>query len=198
MREDQIIPCHHCLPITITDHFRGLTLLPAFCRMHALLRGSPSASGISIPHDRAIHGLPSSSPSKMNETILIIGIDGDLQQDSEDILKLLSYTATYDLVCGWRQQRQDGLVKKMSSRIANLVRDFFTHDGVHDTACPLKIFLRPLLERLHLFEGMHRLFPASRSCMGSLSLRCRSGITRAFTAFPNTAWETDYSNLSMI
>jgi len=60
---------------------------------------------------------------------LIIGIDGDLQQDSEDILKLLPYAATYDLVCGWRQQRQDGLVKKMSSRIANLVRDFFTHDG---------------------------------------------------------------------
>jgi len=96
----------------------------------------------------------------MSETILIIGIDGDLQQDSEDILKLLPYTATYNLVCEWRQQRQDGLVKKMSSRIANLVRDFFTHDGVHDTACPLKIFQRPLLERLHLFEGMHRLFPA--------------------------------------
>jgi len=75
-------------------------------------------------------------------------------------LKLLPYTATYDLVCGWRQQRQDGLVKKMSSRIANLVRDFFTHDGVHDTGCPLKIFRRPVLERLHLFEGMHRFFPA--------------------------------------
>ena len=51
-------------------------------------------------------------------------------------------------------------MKKMSSRIANLVRDFFTHDGVHDTGCPLKIFRRPVLERLHLFEGMHRFFPA--------------------------------------
>lgn len=91
---------------------------------------------------------------------LIIGIDSDLQQDSEDILKLLPYTATYDLVCRWRQQRQDGLVKKMSSRIANRVRNFFTHDGVHDTGCPLKIFRRPVLERLHLFEGMHRFFPA--------------------------------------
>jgi len=96
----------------------------------------------------------------MSETILIIGIDGDLQPDSEDILKLLPYTATYDLVCGWRQQRQDGLVKRTSSRIANLVRDFFTHDGVHGTGCPLKIFRRPMLERLHLFEGMHRFFPA--------------------------------------
>ena len=91
---------------------------------------------------------------------LIIELDGDLQQDSEDILKLLPYTATYDLVCGWRQQRQDGLVKKMSSRIANHVRNFFTHDGVHDTGCPLKIFRRPVLERICLFEGMHRFFPA--------------------------------------
>ena len=91
---------------------------------------------------------------------IIIQIDGDLQQDSADILTLLPYTATYDLVCGWRQQRQDGLVKKMSSRIANRVRNFFTHDGVHDTGCPLKIFRRPVLERLRLFEGMHRFFPA--------------------------------------
>ncbi|MGQ0693994.1 MAG: glycosyltransferase family 2 protein [Nitrospiraceae bacterium] len=91
---------------------------------------------------------------------IIIQIDGDLQQDSEDILKLLPYTAAYDLVCGWRQQRQDGLVKKLSSLIANRVRNLITHDGVHDTACPLKIFRRSALERIRLFEGMHRFFPA--------------------------------------
>jgi dolichol-phosphate mannosyltransferase len=91
---------------------------------------------------------------------LIIHTDGDLQQDSQDILKLLPYTDTHDLVCGWRQERQDGLVKRLSSRIANSVRIFFTHDGIHDTGCPLKIFRRPVLERIRLFEGMHRFFPA--------------------------------------
>lgn len=91
---------------------------------------------------------------------IIIQIDGDLQQDSEDILKLLPCTATHDLVCGWRQQRQDGVVKMLSSRIANRVRNYFTHDGVHDTGCPLKVFRRPVLERIRLFEGMHRFFPA--------------------------------------
>lgn len=91
---------------------------------------------------------------------IIIQIDGDLQQDSEDILKLLPLASTYDLVCGWRQQRQDGLIKKLSSLIANRVRNLVTHDGVHDTGCPLKIFRRPVLERIHLFEGMHRFFPA--------------------------------------
>ena len=91
---------------------------------------------------------------------IIIQIDGDLQQDSEDILKLLPYTASHDVVCGWRQQRQDGLVKKFSSLIANRVRNIFTHDGMHDTGCPLKVFRRPVLERIRLFEGMHRFFPA--------------------------------------
>ena len=91
---------------------------------------------------------------------IIIQIDGDLQQDSKDILKLLPYTDTHDLVCGWRLERQDGLVKKLSSKIANRVRNVFTHDGVHDTGCPLKIFRRPVLERIRLFEGMHRFFPA--------------------------------------
>jgi len=91
---------------------------------------------------------------------IIVQIDGDLQQDSEDILKLLPHTATHDVVCGWRQQRQDGLVKKLSSLIANRFRNHFTHDGVHDTGCPLKVFRRPVLERIRLFEGMHRFFPA--------------------------------------
>ena len=91
---------------------------------------------------------------------IIIQIDGDLQQDCEDILKLLPHTASHDVVCGWRQRRQDGFVKMISSRIANRVRNFFTHDGVHDTGCPLKVFRRPVLERITLFEGMHRFFPA--------------------------------------
>jgi dolichol-phosphate mannosyltransferase len=92
---------------------------------------------------------------------IIVLIDGDMQQDSEDILKLIPYTETHDLVCGWRQQRQvDGPVKTISSLIANRVRNFFTHDGVHDTGCPLKVFRRPVLERIRLYEGMHRFFPA--------------------------------------
>lgn len=91
---------------------------------------------------------------------LIVHIDGDLQQDSEDIVKLLPLASTYDLVCGWRQERQDGFVKKVSSRIANTVRNWVTHDGVHDTGCPLKVFRRPVLERICLYEGMHRFFPA--------------------------------------
>ena len=128
---------------------------------------------------------------------IIIQIDGDLQQDSQDILKLLPYTDTHDLVCGWRQERQDGLVKKMSSRIANRVRNFFTHDGVHDTGCPLKIFRRCWSDCASS-KACTDSFPRSRSCMGSRLQKCRSGITRAFMASPSTAWAIDCSNLSTI
>jgi glycosyltransferase involved in cell wall biosynthesis len=91
---------------------------------------------------------------------LIVTLDGDLQYDAHDILKLLPLSKEYDLVCGWRRDRHDNLVKRLSSRIANAVRISVTQDGVHDTGCSLKIFRRRVVERIPLFEGMHRFFPA--------------------------------------
>lgn len=91
---------------------------------------------------------------------LVITIDGDLQNDPEDIGTLLPYAQDFDLVCGWRKDRHDNLVRKLSSRIANAVRSAVTDDRVHDTGCSLKIFRRAVIERLQLFDGMHRFFPA--------------------------------------
>ena len=91
---------------------------------------------------------------------LVVELDGDLQDDPADILRMVPLAAQYDLVCGWRQDRHDSLLRKFSSRIAFLVRNAVTRDGIHDTACPLKVFRRVVLERLQLFEGMHRFFPA--------------------------------------
>jgi len=91
---------------------------------------------------------------------LIATLDGDLQYDPQDILKLLPLAARFDLVCGWRQARQDTLIKRLSSRIANAVREAVIRDGMRDTGCSLKIFQRRVVEQLPLFEGMHRFFPA--------------------------------------
>jgi len=91
---------------------------------------------------------------------LIATLDSDLQFDPADIPRLLPLAEQYDLVCGWRRDRHDTLVKRLSSRIANLVRNTVTHDGVHDTGCSLKVFRRAIIERIPLFEGMHRFFPA--------------------------------------
>lgn len=91
---------------------------------------------------------------------LIVTLDGDLQYDAEDILTLLPHIRHYDLVCGWRKDRHDHVVRKLSSRIAFVVRNAVTQDGIHDTGCSLKVFRRAVVEKLQLFEGMHRFFPA--------------------------------------
>lgn len=91
---------------------------------------------------------------------LVATMDGDLQNDPADIATLLPYATNFDLVCGWRKSRHDSLVRKVSSRVANAVRSAVTGDRVHDTGCSLKIFRRRVVDRLQLFTGMHRFFPA--------------------------------------
>jgi glycosyltransferase involved in cell wall biosynthesis len=91
---------------------------------------------------------------------LVATLDGDLQFDPADIPKLLPLATQYDLVCGWRKDRHDSLVRKLSSRVAYLVRSAVTGDRIHDTGCSLKVFRRAVVERLQLFEGLHRFFPA--------------------------------------
>jgi len=88
-------------------------------------------------------------------------MDGDLQNDPADIPRLLAEIARgADLVCGYRINRQDTLVKRLTSRIANAVRSRFTKDGVRDTGCTLKAIRRECISALVPFKGMHRFIPA--------------------------------------
>ena len=88
-------------------------------------------------------------------------LDGDLQNDPADIPKLLAeIDRGADLVCGYRAQRKDTVVKRITSRVANFVRSRFTRDGVRDTGCTLKAMRRECRDALVLFYGMHRFLPA--------------------------------------
>jgi glycosyltransferase involved in cell wall biosynthesis len=88
-------------------------------------------------------------------------IDGDLQNDPADIRKLLAEIERgADLVCGYRAQRKDTVVKRITSRVANFVRSRFTKDGVRDTGCTLKAMKRECVTALLPFKGMHRFIPA--------------------------------------
>jgi glycosyltransferase involved in cell wall biosynthesis len=88
-------------------------------------------------------------------------IDGDLQNDPADIPRLLAEIERgADLVCGYRAQRKDTFVKRVTSRIANFVRSRFTKDGVRDTGCTLKAMRRECISALLPFKGMHRFIPA--------------------------------------
>lgn len=91
----------------------------------------------------------------------VVLIDGDLQNDPADIPGLLAEIARgVDLVCGYRAQRRDTLVKRLTSWIANAVRSRFAKDGVRDTGCTLKAMRRECVSALVPFKGMHRFIPA--------------------------------------
>jgi dolichol-phosphate mannosyltransferase len=91
---------------------------------------------------------------------IIITMDGDMQNDPHDIPILLEKIESCDLVCGWREKRNDNLVRRISSLIGNGVRRAFTGDHIHDTGCSLKAFRSEYAKQLKLFTGMHRFFPA--------------------------------------
>jgi glycosyltransferase involved in cell wall biosynthesis len=91
---------------------------------------------------------------------VIVIMDGDLQTHAADIATLLQKIARYDVVCGRRMVRQDHIIRKISSRIANAVRAAVIGDGMHDTGCGFMLFRRHVVGSFPLFEGMHRFFPA--------------------------------------
>ena len=87
-------------------------------------------------------------------------IDSDLQTTPMDFDLLLAHIGPYDLVTGVRSNRKDSFVKNMSSTIANGIRRSFTHDGMDDTGCPLKIIKTDYAKRIPMFKGLHRFLPA--------------------------------------
>lgn len=87
-------------------------------------------------------------------------IDSDLQTNPEDFNLLLEHIDSFDLVTGVRANRKDSFVKNMSSKIANGIRRSFTHDGMDDTGCPLKVIKTDLAKRIPMFKGLHRFLPA--------------------------------------
>ncbi|WP_053972459.1 glycosyltransferase family 2 protein [Mangrovimonas sp. ST2L15] len=94
------------------------------------------------------------------DTPLLGYIDSDLQTAPEDFNLLLEHIGSNDLVTGVRSDRKDSFVKNMSSKIANGIRRSFTHDGMDDTGCPLKVIKSEYAKRIPMFRGLHRFLPA--------------------------------------
>ena len=93
---------------------------------------------------------------------IIITMDGDLQNDPEDIPKLLDAleNGDYDVVCGWRFDRADSMLKKSFSKIANGLRRRFTDEDIHDSGCTLRAYKKECIADLELYGEMHRYIPA--------------------------------------
>lgn len=99
---------------------------------------------------------------------VIITMDGDLQNDPEDIALLLTkINEGYDIVSGWRVDRKDPFfTKKLPSKFSNCLASKLTGVKLHDFGCTFKAYRREVVENINLYGEMHRYIPALASQMG--------------------------------
>tara|TARA_B100001057_G_scaffold499215_1_gene609031 strand:- start:1579 stop:2274 length:696 start_codon:yes stop_codon:yes gene_type:complete len=99
---------------------------------------------------------------------IIATIDSDGQNIPEDLFKLIKLFKShkYDLVSGIRKIRNDSLIKRISSKIANRYRMFILKDSCKDTGCSLKIFKKSIFLKFKYFNGIHRFIPSLFECNG--------------------------------
>ena len=98
----------------------------------------------------------------------IITIDGDLQNDPQDIPRLLEkIDEGFDIVSGWRVERKDAfLTRRLPSYFANKLISWVTGVKLHDYGCTLKAYKREVIKKVNLYGEMHRFIPAVASWMG--------------------------------
>jgi dolichol-phosphate mannosyltransferase len=95
-----------------------------------------------------------------------VTLDGDGQNDPEGIVNMFhvlmehAHAGQKVMVAGQREKREDNIVRKLSSRVANKIRSGILGDGVRDTGCALKMFRRDDYLSLPYFNHMHRFLPA--------------------------------------
>ncbi len=113
-----------------------------------------------IDHDRN-HGLTAALDCGFRHADgKVIGmLDADMQNPPAAIADLLAALPDADMVIGWRKDRDDPWIKRISSKIANGYRNWRTNEQVHDVGCGLKVFRREVIARIKLWNGMHRFLP---------------------------------------
>src|SRR5262244_218807 len=91
----------------------------------------------------------------------VVTMDADLQNDPHDIPTLIGHLDRWDAVTGWRVQRGDGdsWMRRMSSRVANRVRNGLSDESIQDSGCTFRAFRRECLRDLVLYRGFHRFIP---------------------------------------
>lgn len=130
---------------------------------------------IKVIHFRANHGQTAAMMAGFDHAKgdIIIPIDGDLQNDPADIaLMLAKLDEGYDVVSGWRKNRQDAALRRnLPSRIANRLISVISGVHLHDYGCSLKVYRRDVMEGVRLYGEMHRFIPIYASWQGGADHR---------------------------
>ena len=91
----------------------------------------------------------------------VVVMDADLQNDPHDIPKLIGALDRWDAATGWRVEREkgDSIVRRISSRVANRIRNAISDETIQDSGCTFRAFRRECLRDLVLYRGFHRFIP---------------------------------------
>jgi glycosyltransferase involved in cell wall biosynthesis len=91
----------------------------------------------------------------------IVTMDADLQNDPADIPRLLAHLSVWDAVTGWRVNRGagDSWLRRLSSWVANRVRNALSDETIRDSGCTFRAFRRECVRELTLYRGFHRFLP---------------------------------------
>lgn len=174
------------LSLVVPVHNEEENLRPLWAEIHALLATLPVAAEVLfvndgstdgssavldalrtadprirvLDHDRN-HGLTAALDCGFRHARgAVVGmLDADGQNPPGEIATLLAALPGADMVIGWRRERNDPWIKRISSKIANAYRNRRTREQVHDTGCGLKVFRREILDRVKLYNGLHRFLP---------------------------------------
>ena len=113
-----------------------------------------------IDHDKN-HGLTAALDCGFRHArgAVVAMLDADLQNPPMELARLHALLPDADMAIGWRKDRKDPWLKRVSSRVGNGYRNWRTRESVHDTGCALKVFKREVIERIKLWKGMHRFLP---------------------------------------
>jgi len=90
---------------------------------------------------------------------IIATIDADLQNDPEEIPRLIPMLDGYDMITGWRKKRQDSKFRRVQTKLANGIRNWISQETINDSASSLKLYKRHCLDGIQLYTGMHRFMP---------------------------------------
>lgn len=104
---------------------------------------------------------------------VIVTLDADLQNDPADVPGMLRHYGEYQMITGWRFNRNDTLSKRIGSRIGNAVRNRLTWENIHDTGCSLKIMDAAMAKRIKMFKGLHRFLPTLMRLEGARVLEIK-------------------------
>jgi len=174
--EENILPLHEELLAVLKKLDRDYEIIfiddgstdKTLERLRLLCKSDPSTKVISFLRNYG-QTAALSAGIDFSKGRIIIPMDGDLQNDPQDILSLLQKIEEgYDVVSGWRKDRKDRfLTRRFPSIVANRVISFIGGVHLHDYGCTLKAYKRDILRNIRLYGEMHRFIPIYARWVGA-------------------------------